>query len=226
MRDYVLSKKLKEYIEQSRLYRLVHICKTWIDLGLWRARGRTGPPPATVKRLILRRYGERYGLHTFVETGTFRGNTVAIMWRHFAKVYSIELNQYLFRRAQQRFARYPNVVIRHGDSASELPEILRELRGPALFWLDAHYSGSTTARGPEDTPVLKELDAILTHSLGGHVVLIDDAREFGRNPSYPTQGQLAAFIKSLRADLEINLADDIVRVTPMRRTCQPEASVS
>ena len=37
------------------------------------------PSPPFVKVLVLKRYGRQYGLKTFVETGTFMGNTTASM---------------------------------------------------------------------------------------------------------------------------------------------------
>ena len=71
-----------------------------------------------------------------------------------------------------------NVQLLVGDSASVLPGILATLHEPALFWLDAHYSGTGTTLGDRVTPISAELNAVLGHPVRGHVVLIDDAREF------------------------------------------------
>src|SRR5262249_2110956 len=87
---------------------------------------------------------------------------------------------------------------------------------PCLFWLDAHYSGShfgcQTARGPRDTPIIQELEHILTHPIMSHVVLIDDARLFNGHNDYPTATELRDFIASRRPDWGVEIKDDIIRV--------------
>ena len=46
------------------------------------------------------------------------------------------------------------------DLIRRVPELVRQLDGPALFWLDGHYSGGDTAKGELDTPVSAELESI------------------------------------------------------------------
>jgi len=48
----------------------------------------------------------------------------------------------------------------------------------ALFWLDGHYSGESTAHGAETTPIYEELQQIFDADNRGHVIIIDDARCF------------------------------------------------
>ncbi len=43
------------------------------------ARGHVRPMPEQMKRLTLRHYARRHGLRTFVETGTFRGETIEFL---------------------------------------------------------------------------------------------------------------------------------------------------
>jgi hypothetical protein len=110
-----------------------------------------------------------------------------------------------------RFAARPDVTLLHGDSGSRLPEVLGQLTEPALFWLDAHYSGPITARGPLDSPIGQELEAIAAHPVGGHVVLIDDMRDFNGTGGYP---EAAALVEDLRrkhpADV-VEIRDDVLR---------------
>jgi len=47
-----------------------------------------------------------------------------------------------------------------------------------------------------------------------HVILIDDARSFGISEDYPTIQELKNFILSLRKNVKILNADDIIRVVP------------
>jgi hypothetical protein len=47
-----------------------------------------------------------------------------------------------------------------------------------LFWLDGHFCGGVSAHGDKGTPILEELNLILSHRVKEHVILIDDARLF------------------------------------------------
>jgi hypothetical protein len=95
--------------------------------------------------------------------------------------------------------------------------LVNKLEGPALFWLDGHYSGGYTARGEEDTPIYKELSCILEAPEKGHVVIIDDARCFGNDPAYPTIEALKKYIKTKRSDLIIEVNGDSIRITPAKQ---------
>ena len=55
---------------------------------------------------------------------------------------------------------------------------------PAVFWLDAHWSGGETARGATECPVLGEIAAIRAHS-PEHAILVDDAALFLAPPPAP-----------------------------------------
>ncbi|MFQ5492387.1 MAG: hypothetical protein ACE5GE_16880, partial [Phycisphaerae bacterium] len=84
------------------------------------------------------------------------------------------LKQYVSSRRRLRGGQ---VVCLFGHSPFVLKEVVKWLRGASLFWLDAHYSGGGTARGPTECPLLAELDAVCGH---GHCILIDDAPLFRR----------------------------------------------
>src|SRR5687768_9818802 len=111
----------------------------------WGLRGGPIPAPSAVKREILRQYAATHGLLTLVETGTYRADTVRALRRDFQVIYSIELDDALYQAAVARTRRQSNARILHGDSAEMLPVVLSGLTEPALFWLDAHYSGGETA---------------------------------------------------------------------------------
>jgi hypothetical protein len=116
-------------------------------------------------------------LATFVETGTRDGWMLDQMKNVFDSVYSIEVDEALYRKALIGFNDQPHIKLFLGDSATVLPSILRELSSPALFWLDAHGEGPITA---QNAPVIDELRAILSHPIKKHAILIDDARHFDR----------------------------------------------
>lgn len=183
-------------------------------LSRWEAAGKPLPGPGIFKQNVLRSYGQAFGLTTLVETGTFTGDTPAALKDAFRRIYSVELNAELVRRVRTRFQGDPHITILHGDSEKHLPEILQEISQPTLFWLDGHYSGGITALGNKVTPILGELEAVLSHGTNGHVILIDDARDFRHDKGHPTLNELQAFIVARRPELRFEVQDDIVRLTP------------
>jgi hypothetical protein len=180
----------------------------------WLERGRPVPSPHRYKQLTVLEYGRRFSVRVFVETGTYLGDMVRAVQDVFARIYSIELSPELARHVQRRFVRATNVSVRQGDSGSVLGEILAGVDEPALFWLDAHYSGGATAHGDTGTPVLKELAQIAAHALAPtHVVLIDDARLF-TGGVYPTMHALAEWVARSLPGHALEVRDDIIRLTP------------
>ncbi|MBD2771526.1 hypothetical protein [Iningainema tapete] len=93
---------------------------------------------------------------------------------------------------------------------------MKQLKQPALFWLDGHYSQGITARGDKDTPILEELDCILSYPDLGHVLIIDDARCFGTDPAYPNINELKSFIFNKRDYVEVSVQDDSIRIVPTK----------
>jgi hypothetical protein len=178
----------------------------------WDRAGRPVPPPPAFKQGVVREYGERFGLQTLVETGTFMGDTVAAGRDQFRRIYSVELSADLARLAKERFRGDPHVTILQGDSAAVLPKILSEIHESCLFWLDGHYSGGITALGDSVTPILGELGTIFAHPVRDHVILIDDARDFRPEKNHPTLEELRAFIAGSRPDLLFEVEDDIIRL--------------
>ena len=67
----------------------------------------------------------------------------------------------------------------HGDSANEIKSILKNINEPVCFWLDAHAGAAKYAKGPEDCPLLQELDLIAEHDIKNHIIAIDDSHMLG-----------------------------------------------
>jgi hypothetical protein len=163
------------------------------------------PSTSFAKIKALRRYARDFGLRTFVETGTFRGDTIAGVASYFEKCFTIELSPELHALAAARLANEPNAKCLHGDSASVLPSVLDEIDEPALFWLDAHASGGETADSGRD-PILQELAAIYSHPIKRHVILIDDARGH----------DVDLILSRAPRDVSVSIRNDIIRVVPLR----------
>lgn len=201
----------KRALQGSLVYDWINRVRNWHEWRLWR-RGRLTHTPHYLKRDILRAYARMYQLGSFIETGTYFGDMVDALKGEFEQVQSIELDHFLFERAQRRFRSYSHVRILHGDSASLLPLALATVNRPTLLWLDAHYSGGITACGDQQSPILVELDHIFRHPIRGHVIVIDDARLFGTDSAYPTLQQLQEYIDEQSPLRKLEVRDDTIRI--------------
>jgi hypothetical protein len=179
----------------------------------WVRAGRPVPAPPIVKQRILKQALRDHRLDTLIETGTYTGETVAALAPCVRRLVSIELDPALYAAARARLAGLPHVELLHGDSGALLPLVLAGLQRPALFWLDGHYTGPDTARTEVDSPILAEVAALIEHPVDGHVVFIDDAREFTGAGGYPTIEGLRAMIQARRPGAVVAVADDIIRWT-------------
>lgn len=206
---------------------------TWIKKTFWRPVFRAKSklnnwyvhtyviPDYTEKRQIIRDYKKEFGTDVLIETGTFMGDTVFALKSEFSKIYSIELSTELAAKAQQRFQNDAHIKIIQGNSGSMLKPLLQEVRQPCLFWLDGHYSSNCfvngsfvqTASGNKKTPVLEELETILTSSQADkHVILIDDARLFNGTQDYPSMDELNNFVHQFKPSSKISVKRDIIRI--------------
>jgi hypothetical protein len=192
----------------------INLARAMPGIIKWLKEGCIGNAPLPLKRLILLSYMRRYKLTHLIETGTHLGETVDYFARISGfSVTSIELDDSLYQQAKERFSGKRNVTLIHGDSGEVLPRICGSLKERALFWLDGHYSGTGTAKGEIETPILAELRAITTLSYE-HVVLIDDARCFGSDPDYPLLEDFIAAARSTKRFKNIEVTADIIRLTP------------
>jgi hypothetical protein len=157
-------------------------------------------------------YARAFRLTTLIETGTYLGDMVEAQKARFVQVLSIELSPELYRAARARFAQAQNVTLLQGDSGELIESVIKRLDGPALFWLDGHYSAGVTAHGSLETPVKRELETILG-SANDHVILVDDARCFGTG-DFPTMDGVRALVARLRPGWTCVVKDDIIRIYP------------
>jgi hypothetical protein len=177
----------------------------------WDRNGRHVPAPHIVKELVIEEYRKRHNCRILVETGTYRGDMIYAEKDSFDKLYSIELDETLFKKAAQKFGKYPHITILHGDSGKVLKNTVPDLDEPVLFWLDGHYSGGITAKGDRECPIFEELETIFT-SKHHHVILIDDARCFDGTHDYPTITELTEFVAKNKPGYTVEVKDDFIRL--------------
>lgn len=165
------------------------------------------------KRIFIKEsYEKQPKIRTFIETGTYKGDTVEFVKNDFDKIYSIELDLNLAKEAVERFSNETKIKILEGDSANKIHQILDVTKESCIFWLDGHYSYGTTARAEKETPIQEELRAILKHEYD-HFILIDDARLFIGKHSYPWLLNLFFLIKKINKAYKVSIKNDIIIIS-------------
>jgi hypothetical protein len=113
---------------------------------------------------------KRFGLKTFVETGTAFGEMIVHMYPTFDNLYTIERNDWCHRVSTAVLKEFTKVELLHGDSGAELAKLLKRIPNqPTFFWLDAH--GPTP--GVDDGPIAAEIAAIIINRPNS-LIAIDD----------------------------------------------------
>lgn len=163
------------------------------------------------RELLLTRYGAP-GV-TWIETGTYLGDTTEFLSLWGTQIYSIEPGPKLYADAVARFKGQANVQILFGLSEEVLPALLPKVSGDVCFWLDGHYSDELTHKGPQDTPIADELSCIGNHvrRWKSTVVMIDDVHLFTGQKHiygpYPTIAEVMDWAK--RHTLRYTIESDI-----------------
>ena len=174
---------------------------------------------------LLEQFKDLLPLTTFVETGTFDGDSVQSALPLFRELYSVESVEERYKANTRRFAGKESVRLHHGDSAHFLKQLQPKLRDvSALYWLDAHWCDSNDSNEPGENqcPLPRELDAI--ESLNDQsVILIDDARYFLAPPpephdpsQWPLLGEVFEKLRAISTDHEIAVCNDVIIFSPKR----------
>lgn len=159
----------------------------------------------------------------FVETGTFNGDTLALIKNRFPNIHSIELSEALYQKAQNRFQNSDHIKLWCGDSALQLQDIQRTLNSEqkVFYWLDAHWCcADATAGDASQCPLLEELKAI-QYLNDQSVIAIDDARLFLAPPPkphiiehWPAFSEILSTLQQLNARHKLMVINDIILFYP------------
>lgn len=210
-----IKNKIKQFLIRSDLWYPLNKLRSIPEILHWLRSGCNGAAPHPIKMMVVGSYLKKYSIDNFVETGTYFGDTLGYIAKSGVQCTSIELSKEIYQAACMRFKACKNIRLVQGDSGQRLPGVLNEINKPSLFWLDGHYSSGITASAKAHTPISAELEAILSHPIKQHVILIDDARCFDGTNDYP---HLDDLLRVIREDdnYSAEVSTDIVRLIPRR----------
>lgn len=139
----------------------------------------------------VRNFINNFNLENYVETGTGEGTCLEhVLQFNFKTYYSVEIYPQIYENAKSKFSNNKNCSILLGNSFEVLPEILKNIQGNTLFFLDAHFPGADfhyetyTSVKDYDTrlPLKKELQTISKiKDISKDVFIIDDLRVYEDN---------------------------------------------
>lgn len=159
---------------------------------------------------------------TFIETGTFKGDSIASVRPLFEELHSCELSPELYQAAKVRFEGDSSIHCHLGSSPDILRGLAKEIKDkPVMYWLDAHWCSADMVAGSESQcPLLEELEAIKPIHQDS-IVWIDDARYFMSPPTapliskgWPTFQQVLDKLAALSDVHNIVFADDTILLFP------------
>lgn len=211
--NIVTLKEVSRYIPMP-----LRLRKKWYSIvdnstfSQWEKQNKSGFPPQSIKRKVVKQYQELYNIPVLVETGTYLGDMVLSQLDQFKTIHSIELSHNLYKKNLILFKSAKHVKLHEGDSGKVLKILIPQLTERAMFWLDGHYSGGVTALGDKECPIIEELDAIFKSKIKDHILLIDDARCFNGTHSYPTIKELSNYILKKSPKSSIEVKHDLIRV--------------
>ena len=134
-----------------------------------------------------------YNIKNFVETGTGKAEVVQTVVEadDTLNIHTIEVIPEIFNKNKINFSYLKDVNWHLGTSFDILPQILPNLKGVALFWMDEHYPGADfglSSYGDEKDddkrlPLKKELETIIENrDTTNDVFVIDDLRIYEDGP--------------------------------------------
>lgn len=139
----------------------------------------------------------------YIETGSFEGYSIQLaLDSGFSEVYSIELFDSYYQHCVNRFKNDPRVHLICGDSSIELEKLLKTMPDtPFTFWLDAHTS--------DTTPIIHELELVLSRNVDGELIYIDDMRLYNNFNDQVNIGKITEIIQKYKPHAKISYEDDI-----------------
>lgn len=136
-----------------------------------------------------------FNFDTFIETGTYKGNTIFLMSEIFKECHTIEINKnsYNFCLNRNIKEKRKNINFYLGPSEIKLIDIINIIKNKnyCIFFLDAHVTISKktndfTSSSDIDVPLCLELDIISKNYPNECLIIIDDTINLGKTKSEET----------------------------------------
>jgi len=177
------------------------------DHYFWSKSNYASPAPRQVKKKVMSRYN--LPNCTWIETGTYLGDTTLFLSKISSRVISIEPSELLYLKAVKRFRNVSNIELLNKTSEEAFHDVLSKLSGNLCFYLDGHFSGEGTHLSNKETPIELEIKSIssLKKNFDNLVVMIDDFRLFSVDPSYPKREYLVDW--AIKNELKWSVQQDI-----------------
>jgi len=185
-------KILKKFIFDNQ--KVYSILKVPIDFMRWRKSSYRSPPPKYVKRSVIKNFSEFNSV--LIETGTFKGQFIINLYKHYSKCITIEpvKEYYEIAKRNLKFLGH-KVELFNKKSEDCFEEILKKLKNEKslTFFLDGH---SIDTDGIVETSILYELKIIEKYckmNSNNFMIFIDDLRTFDYEPNYPKKIEIINF---------------------------------
>lgn len=170
------------------------------------------------KEIVLE-FKEKGGFKNFIETGTYKGGSSFWAAHHFEKVYTIEIDPAISKATSSSADCQKNIQFYVGNSKDVLPELVKEIKFPSLFWLDGHWCNISNVGKDMECPLIDELKAL--KDFGDSVILIDDARAFlgplappHDDSHWPRIDEIFLLLKTQFPNNLVTIADDVIYCIP------------
>ena len=137
--------------------------------------------PSINKTFLLQLQDNYKEYKTFIETGTYNGETIFELEPLFDKLYTIELSEKYFYNTKSKY-NGNKIDFILGDSSKIFKTILPNIIEKTIFFLDGHWSSGDTGKGEKDCPLVEEIMSINENLKEEAIIIIDDYRLFGLSP--------------------------------------------
>lgn len=128
----------------------------------------------------------------FIETGTYMGDTIIPLEKHFNELHTIEIKETFLVEVKNKYNSSKRFSLQNekkkinfhlGDSSKVLAKLCPKIKNNAIFFLDGHWSAGNTGKGDKDCPIYEELQCIISYFTHNCIIIIDDCRLFGKGPN-------------------------------------------
>lgn len=169
----------------------------------------------TIPKNFVLTLKDKCNIKTFIETGTYSGDTSSWAADHFEKVITIEASEKYYNESLDRFKKESknNIDLYKGISYEILEKIgYKYFHDDSLiFWLDSHWSSGETFGDTIGHPLLKELEVIL-NSTCENFFFIDDLScishpcKVGYADEWPLLGDIFKVFNGKRTYIDYNFS--------------------